>query len=182
MTRSHTPHFRHESRVRRQLQFLAFWRDWPLERQRGALYLLLILTVLTTTTAWFWLYAATQRAAEREAAAMEQHQRVSTLVAEILGRERGAGPEEQANLPILIVARQISRDIGLEEKLISVRPALQTTGRDGVQLYYEQLTLPDLLALLEALNRDSGLQVSTVTFNRRMDNPSLADLQMVLFR
>ena len=181
MNHNHTHPFQQERRVRRQLQPLAFWRDWPLERQRWALYLLLALTVLAATAIWLWLHAATLRAAEREEAVMERHQKVSELVAAIRGLERGANAE-QANLPILISARQISRDIGLEEKLVSVRPALQTTGRDGVQLYYERLTLPDLLALLEALNRESGLQSSTVTFNRRMDNPSLADLQMVLFR
>ncbi|WP_051822405.1 hypothetical protein [Desulfonatronum thiodismutans] len=159
----------------------AFWQDWPPHRRRGALYLLLTLTVAGSLAAWFSLYAATQRAVLREEAAMELHQQVSALVAEIRGLERVPNLE-RANLPILVAARQISRDIGLEDKLISVRPALQATGRDGVQLYYERLTLPDLLALLETLSRDGGLQTSTVTFNRRLDNPSLADLQLVLYR
>ncbi len=160
---------------------LAFWRDWPLHRRRGALYLLLALTMAGSVAAWLSLYTATQRTVLREEAAMELHQQVSAFVAEIRGLERGPNPE-RANLPILVAARQLSRDIGLEDKLVSVRPALQATGRDGVQLYYERLTLPDLLALLETLSRDGGLQTSTMTFNRRLDNPSLADLQLVLYR
>ncbi|PTN32004.1 hypothetical protein [Desulfonatronum sp. SC1] len=166
---------------RRHPSPLTFWRDWPRGRQRGALCLLLALTVAGSVAAWFSLYAATQRAVLREETATELHQRVATLVAEIRDQERGPSLE-RANLPILVAARQLSRDIGLEDKLISVRPALQATGRDGVQLYYERLTLPDLLALLETLGRDGGLQTSTVTFNRRLDNPSLADLQLVLYR
>ena len=166
---------------RHRLHHLAFWRDWPSGRRRGALYPLLALTAAGSMAAWLSLYAATQRSILREEAAMELHQHVSALVAEIRSLDRGPNPE-RANLPILVAARQLSRDIGLEDKLISVRPALQATGRDGVQLYYERLTLPDLLALLETLSRDGGLHTSTVTFNRRLDNPSLADLQLVLYR
>ncbi|WP_045220578.1 type II secretion system protein GspM [Desulfonatronum thioautotrophicum] len=164
-----------------RLQTVTFWRDWPPGRQRVALYLLLALTALGIVMIWAWLFTATLRAAERETRAMERHRQVSGLVTEIRGLERTTGPE-QTNLPILLATRQLSRDIGLEEKLISVRPALQAAGRDGVQLYFERLTLPDLLSLLEALQRDGGLQTSTVTFNRRLDDPSLADMQLVLHR
>ncbi|TVQ97923.1 MAG: hypothetical protein EA399_11905 [Desulfovibrionales bacterium] len=167
--------------VRFRLQAVTFWHDWPPGRQRAALCLLLALTALGVVTIWLWLLTATLRAAEREAAAMERHHQVSELATEIRGLERAAVPE-QTNLPILLATRQISRDIGLEEKLISVRPALQAAGRDGVQLYFERLTLPDLLSLLEALQRDGGLHTSTLTFNRRLDNPSLADIQVVLHR
>jgi hypothetical protein len=131
--------------------------------------------------AWSWLHAATQQAEEQNRLALERHLRVSEMVQEIRGLEQG---QEQPHVtaPILVAARQVSRDIGLEDKLVSVRPALQASGRDGVQLYYERLTLKELLALLENLGRDAGLQTSTLTFNRRLDNPSLADLQLVLFR
>jgi len=66
--------------------------------------------------------------------------------------------------------------------LTSVRPALQSAGRDGVQLYYERLDLAELTGLLEALQRDAGLKTSSLTLNRRLDNTSRADLQVVLFR
>ncbi|SDB55595.1 Type II secretion system (T2SS), protein M [Desulfonatronum thiosulfatophilum] len=163
------------------IQRVAYWRDWPPERQRGALYLLTTLIALIFFFLWFWLHAWTVRTEEQSRLALERHARVLEMVQEIRGTER-KHDRPQATMPVLIAARQVSRDIGLEDKLTSVRPALQATGRDGVQLYYEQLNLPDLLALLEALSRDAGLRTSTLTFNRRMDNPSLADLQLVLFR
>lgn len=147
------------------------------------------LTLLTAGSVWLWLHTATLRAAQSVQEAQDRHLQVADLVSEIHALERRAGLSgtisgETARLqaPILIAARQITRDIGLEDKLISVRPALQATGRDGVQLYYERLTLPDLLALLETLEREGGMQTSTMTFNRRLDDPSLADLQLVLFR
>lgn len=162
-------------------QNFSFWQDWPPGRQRAALYLLLALTASATFAAWFWLHAATLRAEEQGRTVRERYVDVSEMVQQIRSLE-GGRIRMQTDAPVLIAARQVSRDIGLEDKLISVRPALQATGRDGVQLYYERLTLPDLLALLETLSRDAGLQTSNLTFNRRLDDPSLADLQLVLFR
>ncbi|GAB6059195.1 type II secretion system protein GspM [Desulfonatronum parangueonense] len=163
------------------IQQVTYWRDWPPERQRGALYLLMTLSVLIFFFLWIWLHAWTMRTEEQGQMALERHARVLEMVQEIRGLEREHG-RPLADMPVLVAVRQVSRDIGLEDKLISVRPALQATGRDGVQLYYERLNLPDLLALLEALGHGAGLRTSTLTFNRRMDNPSLADLQLVLFR
>ena len=160
---------------------LTCWRDCPPERRRNMLYLLTALTVLTFFLLWFWLHTRTVEMENQGRMAVERHARVQEMVQEIRMLEQAHG-RPQAAMPALIAARQVSRDIGLEDKLISVRPAPQATGREGVQLYYERLNLPDLLALLEALSRDAGLRTSTLTFNRRMDNPALADLQLVLFR
>lgn len=164
---------------------LAFWRDWPPGRQRRFVQLLLAASVLISLLCWHGLYAATQQAVEEAQASQKKHGRTAELVQRIRGLEQqhdqasGIGND---SAPVLVAVRQVSRDMGLEDKLASVRPALQAAGRDGVQLYYERLNLPELLALLEALQREAGMRTSSMTFNRRVDNDSLADLQLVLYR
>lgn len=160
---------------------LGFWRNWPPGTQRRAALAFVFMVVLTGGLAWAGLHAATKRTAQEADHALERHLRVAGMAQEIRLLESGR-TEGLAGTPILIAVRQVSRDIGLEEKLTSVRPALQSAGRDGVQLYYERLDLPELIGLLEALQRSAGLKTSTLTLNRRLDNPGRADLQLVLFR
>lgn len=164
-----------------RLEAFSFWQDWPPGMQRRFAVAFVILAGLAGLLAWAGLHTATLRAGEEASQALERHARVAAMVQEIRMLE-GAQGEFLAGTPILIAARQVSRNIGLEEKLASVRPALQTSGRDGVQLYYEKLNLIELMSLLEALQREAGLKTSTLTLNRRLDNPSHADLQLVLFR
>lgn len=164
---------------------LAFWRDWPPGRQRRFVQLLLVAGVLISLLCWHGLYAATQQAEEEARAVQKKHQRTAELVQRIRGLEQQhdqAPGQPRDGAPVLVAVRQVSRDMGLEDKLASVRPALQAAGRDGVRLYYERLNLPELLALLEALQREAGMRTSSMTFNRRVDDDSLADLQLVLYR
>ncbi|HDQ40804.1 MAG TPA: hypothetical protein ENN39_07245 [Desulfonatronum sp.] len=164
-----------------QSKVLSFWRDWSPGMQRRFALMFVILVGLTGLLAWTGLHEATRRAGEEASRALERHLRVAGMAQEIRMLERGTG-EALAEMPILVAARQVSREIGLEEKLTSVRPALQSAGREGVQLYYERLDLGELVGLLEVMYRDAGLQTSSLTLNRRLDNPGRADLQLVLFR
>lgn len=160
---------------------LAFWRDWSPGVQTRTAQAFVVLACVAGCLIWFALFNATRQTAQQAQHAWERHQRAAGLVREIRALE-GARGDTLSGAPILIAARQVSRDIGLEEKLTSVRPALQSAGRDGVQLYYERLNLPELIGLLEAMQREAGLKTSTMTLNRRLDDPALADLQLVLFR
>lgn len=164
-----------------QSRAMRFWRNRSREAQLRIALVCLTGVLLLGATVWAGLYAATRRTAQEAELALERHMRVAGMVQEILNLENTRG-RSLAGTPLLIAARQVSRDIGLEEKLTSVRPALQGAGRDGVQLYFERLDLAELVALVESLQREAGLQTSTLTFNRRLDNPGLADLQLVLFR
>lgn len=160
---------------------LVFWRDWPFGVQRRFAQGLVVCVAFLGLLVWVGLYQATQRAEAAAGQALERHLRVADMAQEVRMLESGR-TESLAGTPMLIAARQISRDVGLDEKLTSVRPALQSAGRDGVQLYYERLSLTELIGLLEALHREAGLKTSSLTLNRRLDNPSRADLQLVLFR
>ncbi len=165
----------------KQSKVLAFWQDWSPGTQRRLALLFVFLAIIAGLLTWAGLHAATRRTAEEADHVLQRHLRVAGMAQEILMLENGRG-EALADTPILVAVRQLSRDIGLEEKLTSVRPALQSAGRDGVQLYYERLDLAELTGLLEALQRDAGLKTSSLTLNRRLDNTSRADLQVVLFR
>ncbi len=160
---------------------MRFWRNTSPGAQRRMALAGLLGAALLGSGLWAGLYAATTRTAQETEQSLERHLRVAGMVQEIRSLE-GTRGQSLAGTPILIAARQVSRDIGLEEKLTSVRPALQSAGRDGVQLYFERLDLTELIALMESLQRVAGLKTSTLTFNRRLDNPGLADLQLVLFR
>lgn len=160
---------------------LVFWREWPFGLQRRFAQGLVVCMALFGLLVWAGLYQATQRAEAAAGQALERYLRVADMAQEIRMLE-GGRTESLAGTPMLIAARQVSRDVGLEEKLTSVRPALQGAGRDGVQLYYERLSLTELIGLLEALHRETGLKTSSLSLSRRLDNPSRADLQLVLFR
>lgn len=160
---------------------VAFWRDWSPGVQKRAAQAFVVLVGAAACLIWFGLFSATQRAADQANQAMERHQRADALVREIRQLERTQG-DSLSGAPILVAARQVSRDMGLEEKLTSVRPALQSSGRDGVHLYFERLNLPELIGLLETMQREAGLKTSTLNLNRRLDDPGQADLQLVLFQ
>jgi hypothetical protein len=107
--------------------------------------------------------------------------KVAPLVEE-LETLQGAEDESLAPMEPLAAAQQISRDLGLAAKLSSVRPINVTGERTGVQVYYESLNLDQLVELLRTLKSRGGLKIVSFALNRRMDDPELANLQMVLGR
>lgn len=105
--------------------------------------------------------------------------KITPLVRELegLGAERdnsfsGIGPQA--------AAQKVTRELGLEDRLASLRPSQLVGGQEGVQLLYESLDLNQLIRLLEQLKSKGGLSVLSVVVNHRLDQPERADLQLVL--
>jgi len=111
----------------------------------------------------------------------ERRERILPLVDELRARQDQGGKSLRPMEP-LAAAQQISRDLGMEANLASIRPMNMVGGKEGVQVFFESINLDQLTGLLVSLEARAGLTVFSVNLNRRMDNPKLANLQMVLTR
>jgi type II secretory pathway component PulM len=111
----------------------------------------------------------------------ERRERILPLVEELRGRQDKGGKSLRPMEP-LAAAQQISRDLGMEANLASIRPMNMVGDKEGVQIFFESINLDQLTELLVSLEARAGLTVFSVNLNRRMDNPKLANLQMVLTR
>lgn len=163
-----------------KLDDLYFWQGWPVGRRKQYFRLMLLLWVALWAFA-FTLTTWMSNAARKDAAeARSRYERVLPMAEEAMSLQTQSG--NLAGMNPLATAQQVSRDLQLERKLASIRPTQMTGGQEGVQLQYEALNLPEMLALLDTLNQKGRLKVLSLIFNHRGDRPKNADLQLVLTR
>jgi hypothetical protein len=82
----------------------------------------------------------------------------------------------------LAAARKVTRDLKMDDRLAAIRPTPAADGNDGIQMVFERLNLPQTLNLLKNLRDRVGLKVVSCSLNKRLDNPALADMQLILVR
>jgi type II secretory pathway component PulM len=111
----------------------------------------------------------------------ERYDRIVPMVRELRLLQNRGGESLRPMKPLAAV-QQISRDLNLEPNLASVRPMNLMGDQEGVQVLFESINLDQLVGLLTSLNSRAGLQVFSFNFNRRLDESTLANLQMVLTR
>lgn len=164
-----------------QLEALLAWREANFMRSRqaplvvastlAALFIILFLILLTMTTA-----------AERRSHILQDRMaRVAPMVKTIQTAQTRA-PGEMSGLTPLAAAQRISRDLGLERHLASVRPSQVAGGREAVLLIYESLNMPQIVSLMRGLTGTAGLSLYSASLTHRLDNAKLANLQLTLAR
>ena len=140
----------------------------------GALALCLGLTAVFVV---FWGMTGAEES--RLAALRIRAERITPLVNEVLATE-AQRPQDIETLAPLAAAQKVTRDLGLEAHLTSVRPSQLSGGQESVTLVYESLDLPKLIGLLQGLQQKGGLALFSAALTRRLDDRELADLQLVL--
>ena len=131
------------------------------------------------------VYAALSNMAESREQKLEdlaaRYDKVVPLVAELRALQAQGGGSLRPMEPLAAV-QEVSRELKIERNLASVRPMNLVGEKEAVQVFFESINLDQLVGLLEALESMAGLQVFSFNLSRRMDDPDLANLQMVLTR
>ena len=159
---------------------LLFWNDWPVRRQQVFFTALLGGWIVLLFLIWFGLWAATDSAHEHRQDLQRKYEQILPLAEEALrmGTTLGALVE----LGPMPAAQQIVRELKLEQNLTSIRPTQLGGGVEGVQILMESLDLPQMIDLLDQLEKRGGFSVLSFVLNHRMDDPQYADVQLVLTR
>lgn len=147
------------------------------QRRLPALGALAVCLGLTAAFVTFWGMAGVEES--RLAALRIRAERIAPVVNEILAAE-AQRPQGIEALAPLAAAQKVTRDLGLEAHLTSVRPSQLSGGQESVTLVYESLDLPKFIGLLQALQQKGGLAIFSAALTRRLDDRELADLQLVL--
>lgn len=163
-----------------KLEELYIWRLWPVNK-RKRYFQLAALAVAGIWAVVFLIFSGITAGAKSDLVAQQaKYERVSPLVQKILALESQAG--DLATLSPLAAVQQAGRDLGLEDRLVSIKPTQLVGGQEGVQLMFESLNLQELMDLLHTLNVKGRLKVLSCMLNHRLDNPQLADIRLVLVR
>ncbi|WP_081696945.1 type II secretion system protein GspM [Megalodesulfovibrio gigas] len=112
------------------------------------------------------------------AAAMRRYGDAQDLAREYLTTSATTSP--LATLPPLQAVQQTAAKLGIESRLLSMRPG-QHNDAESVELTFARLDLHSLTTLLQHL-QDAGLQIASCTLERPEYGEDLATLQLVLVR
>ncbi len=163
-----------------QIDTLTRWQTRSATEQMRIAIFLLFASVLLPLLIWSWINASVRENQSETEQVIQRYERALPLAEVII--QGLADVNEAASLSPLAAAQQITRDMGIEDRLASIRPARAAQGRDGVQLHMESLNLPELLYFFASIRNQAGLQIVSGNLTKRLDNPSLIDLTLVLTR
>jgi type II secretory pathway component PulM len=162
------------------VSYFFFWQDLT-GRQRRWLFLCVFwLLVAALVGTWIMFYVMEQRSQRRVDVLAQRYAQAAPLVEQALELQARKGA--LAGMGPMPAAQQVIREMGLDNRLASIRPTQLGGGAEGVQLIMESINLPELLTLMDNLDHRAGLGVLNFSLSRRLDNKDLADLQLVLAR
>lgn len=162
------------------MERLFFWREWPIEHQRRFQRTVFWGWSVVIFGVWLGLFLLTVFTGKEIEEQRQMRQRVSMMVAEI--QTLVTRPEPLARFDPQEAAGFVVRDLGLESRLPTSRLVGIGGEQSGVQLVFEGLDMPPLVDLLTQLKSRAGLKTVSFILNRRFDDPTLADVHMILAR
>jgi type II secretory pathway component PulM len=163
-----------------KLEELLFWRDMTMSQRRLMIQASFLLVLLLLAGTWLGLHLSAQSAQEQAQRLKQRYAEVLPMVEQALNLQSSKG--DLAGMAPMPAAQQVIRELGLEDRLASIRPTQLGGGGEGVQLVMEAMNLPELIKLMKNLRSRGGLSVLTFNLGRRLDNTELADLKLVLGR
>ena len=159
---------------------LSFLLELPAGKRKKVFLLGFLLWTGLLLIIWLLLSGSVGGAKARIATLEKRLQSVSPIAEETLRMESELAA--LAGLSPLAAAQQVTRDLKLESHLSTIRPSKLGGNREGVQMIFEALNLPQLLDLLKNLKGRGGLKVVSANLSRRLDKSKRADLQLILVR
>jgi hypothetical protein len=75
-----------------------------------------------------------------------------------------------------------TRNIGLENKLVVIKPKITDSGSETVVVRYEKLNFNELMSVIKITDSYSNLNIKSFEISKRFDNPKLIDLNMEIMR
>lgn len=164
----------------KKVSALISWQARSAHEQKRIASFLIMLAVLLPLSLWFWINSAIQQNIAEKDQIISRYEKAVPLAEQI----QTAIPDQNnlEQLSPLAAAQQVARDMGIEEKLTSIRPTRALQGRPSVQIHIQDLDLPQLLHFFANLETQAGLQLISGNLNKRAENPARMDLSLVLAR
>ncbi|MFN2267603.1 MAG: type II secretion system protein GspM, partial [Desulfonatronovibrio sp.] len=160
--------------MRKKVSTLISWQSRSVHDQKRIALLLIFLTVLLPLSVWIWINSAIQQNLAEKDQIISRYEKAAPL-AELI---KDAKPDKNnlQGLSPLAATQQVVRDMGIEAKMTSIRPARALQGLNGVQIHIQDLDLPQLLHFFTNLKTQAGIQLISGNLNKRADNPARMDL------
>ncbi len=165
--------------LRERIVMLAAWQTRPEGEKKRIRMLMVFLAALLPLVTWSWINSSATQVRQDTEQVMSRYERALPLATEVQAAA-SAHTEKMTGISALAATQQIAREMGIEDRLTSIRPSRALQGREGVQIYLEDLNLPEILQLFDRIEHQAGLQIVTANLNKRPDNPKRADLMLVL--
>ncbi|MBN2141644.1 MAG: hypothetical protein JW718_11675 [Desulfovibrionaceae bacterium] len=155
-----------------------FWTKWPGPRQARFFRLALSCWAGLLLVAWAGLVLGTADSRESIIELKETYSRVAPMVSEVLALRAKEAPV--VDLDPRETFDFVVHDLGLDPRLGQVREVGIGEGAPAVQASLEALDLAQLSDLLQDLRDRGGLRTISFALERRFEDPSLADVNMIL--
>jgi hypothetical protein len=166
-------------KIKHNTTALLAWSSRPYaERLRIAIFSLL-LSIILPGFLWSWLHNGISTTRAETQRIQSQYEKALPLAKTIVSQKQTPAASSK-NISALAAAQQVTRHLGLEDNLASIRPTQDVPGRDGVRLYLTGLNLTELVHLFANLDKRAGLYTLSCELTRRMDNARRVDLELVV--
>jgi hypothetical protein len=107
------------------------------------------------------------------------------LKAEILSQKIKSSQKSSGHViktSLLAFMQNKTANLGLEDKLIILKPKTDLKGIEGAVLRFERFNLNDFITLIELLDKYENIKIDSFIVTKRFDNPKLVNLNMEIYK
>ncbi|MDZ7762786.1 MAG: type II secretion system protein GspM [Desulfovermiculus sp.] len=167
------------NRIRERMALIVSWHSRPQAEQKRIAACVLGLSIIAPLFLWSWMNAETAKTMSDTEEIISRYERALPLTAQISAQSSNSDPGPQA-VSALAAAQEAIRTADLDNRLTSLRPSRDLPGREGVQLYMENLNLTELLQLFSSLESQSGLRLVSCDLSRRQKGSRRMNARLIL--
>lgn len=167
------------SRIRERMALIVSWHSRPQAEQKRISACVLGLSIIVPLFLWSWINAEVAKTKSETEEIISRYERAFPLTAQITAQSSNSDPRAQA-VSALAAAQEAIRTAGLDNRLTSLRPSRDLPGRDGVQLYMENLNLTELLQLFSSLESQIALRLVSCDLSPRQQSSRRMNARLIL--
>jgi len=90
----------------------------------------------------------------------------------------GSTKESRLDSGLLSFVQNTGKSLNIENKIISVKPKSSSQFNEAVTLKIENLDLKEILNIIQQIDKYSNLIVTSLSLDKRYDNPGLANMAL----
>ncbi len=145
--------------------------------KENVLYIIVAIGVIFLTFYWTHLFL--------QGKIKSMKQEISTIENRIIEAEQLAkmakmdtNRESELTTGLLSFVQSIGRLTNIEQKIISVQPKTLSNYNEAVTFKVENVNFNELIDLIQNIDRYSNVVITSITVDKRFDNPQLANLSI----
>ncbi len=109
----------------------------------------------------------------------EKIQKVKSLTAKL---KQNTSSYKRINGGLLSFFQNQTKKLGLEDKLIVIKPKMTESGDEAAIIRYEKLNFNEFIKITKLIDDYSDLKIKHLEISKRFDNPKLINLDMEILR